>query len=148
MQNLTDKAKKTISPETKAKIAAKRKANPQFAHIQSSVRKAQENEKLQDAQKTLLDSKKTLSNWKVLDGKEILSNIENEAFLSKCKTFINFATKDANKATLDNFAKLAKVNKKGLYSVYNFEQNVQKVVKLTVKKGFSYDEAINYLLAK
>ncbi len=136
------KQKVILSPERKAAIAAKRLANPQFAHLQSKARKLHNVEILKDAKLVLLEAKKTLVNWTLIDGS---NQFANEIHLAECKKLINFAAKNESLTAL--IGRAAKVNKNGLFAVYNFEQVIQKTVKLTQVKKMSYEEALNYIIA-
>lgn len=134
-----------IAEATKQRMIEKRKLNPQFSHVVSKQKK--------------LDRLNGITVF--LNTKSIVKNIEIEGYnyaenlnaINECIKFINFATqldkekKYKNEEILKFVLSNVRVSKKGEFSEYYFSQLVQKIITITIKKKFTYNEAINYFLA-
>jgi len=141
--------KKEVIKKTKDEIAQKRKLNPQFAHVVSKQKKIDLIEFKSNGLKVLLSAKNIVKNIDI----EGYNFAENLNVIEKSISFINFVTKvdKQNKFTNEQLLKdiLANVNKTktGLYNEYYFAQLVQKIVTLSITKGYDYQTALNIAIA-
>ena len=138
-------AKRVLTTEQKQAMQLKRQLNPQFATLVSNEIKAERLNLQSNAVLMLLNVKKHAAN--ISDDK--LNVFENAELQSNCKKFINFLTtlnKDKtykNETTLNLFVQGMPKNKKGLFTDYRTSQYLQGIVKLSMKKALSFDDAIN-----
>jgi hypothetical protein len=134
--------------KTKDEIKAKRLLNPQFSHLVSKQKKANELLYKSDATKVLIGAKKIIDSIEI----ESYNLYENANLIDKCKSFINFVTKtnkaneiinvDLYKGILNN----VRTTKGGLYTEFYFAQLVQKIVTLSINKGFDFQTALNIVI--
>jgi len=152
--NLLSQAKKNTKKETikktKDEIAQKRKLNPQFSHVVSKQKKIDLIEFKSNGLKVLLSTKAIVKNIQI-EGYNFAENIN---IIEKCIGFINFVTKTnkanefVNDTLLKNLLSNVRTTKNGLYNEYYFSQMVQKIVTLSIKKGFDYQTALSIIVAK
>jgi hypothetical protein len=142
--------KKDTIKKTKEEIAQKRKLNPQFSHVVSKQKKIDLIEFKSNGLKVLLSTKNVVKNIQI-DGYNFAENIN---VIEKCINFINFLTKTnkqnqfVNDNLLTNLLNNVRVTKSGLYNEFYFAQLVQKIVTLSVKKGYDYQTALNIVIEK
>lgn len=143
-------SKKETIKKTKEEIANKRKLNPQFSHVVSKQKKIDLLEFKSNGLKVLLSTKTIVKNIQI----EGYTLAENFNTIEKCIGFINFVTKTnkandfVNNELLQNLLSNTRTTKSGLYTEYYFSQLVQKIVTLSIKKGFDYQTALNIIVAK
>jgi hypothetical protein len=152
--NLLSQAKKNTKKETikktKDEIAQKRKLNPQFSHVVSKQKKIDLIEFKSNGLKVLLSTKAIVKNIQI-EGYNFAENIN---IIEKCIGFINFVTKTnkannfVNDTLLKNLLSNVRTTKNGLYNEYYFSQMVQKIVTLSVKKGFDFETSLNIVIEK
>jgi hypothetical protein len=142
--------KKETIKKTKDEIAQKRKLNPQFSHVVSKQKKIDLIEFKSNGLKVLLSTKAIVKNIQI-EGYNFAENIN---IIEKCIGFINFVTKTnkqnnfVNDTLLKNLLSNVRTTKNGLYNEYYFSQMVQKIVTLSVKKGFDFETSLNIIIAK
>jgi hypothetical protein len=134
--------------KTKEEIKEKRLLNPQFSHLVSKQKKTNELLYKSDATKVLIGAKKIIDSIEI----ESYNLYENANLIEKCKSFINFVTKtnkqneiinvDLYKGILNN----VRTTKGGLYTEFYFAQLVQKIVTLSINKGFDFQTALNIVI--
>ena len=150
--NLLSQAKNNtpneIVKKTKEEIAEKRKLNPQFAHVVSKQKKIDLLEFKSNGLKVLLSSKNIVKNIEI-EGYNFAENIN---IIEKCISFINFITKTnksgdfVNDGLLKNIISNVRTTKNGLYNEYYFAQLVQKIVTLSINKGYDFETSLNYII--
>lgn len=133
--------------KTKEEIAQKRLLNPQFSHLVSKQKKTNELLYKSDATKVLIGAKKIIDTIEI----ESYNLYENANLIDKCKSFINFVIK-TNKANEIVNAELYKgilsnvrTTKSGLYNEFYFAQLVQKIVTLSINKGYDFQTSLNII---
>jgi hypothetical protein len=142
--------KKDTIKKTKEEIAQKRKLNPQFSHVVSKQKKIDLIEFKSNGLKVLLSTKNVVKNIQI-DGYNFAENIN---IIEKCIGFINFVTKTnktndfINNELLTTLLKNVRTTKNGLYNEFYFAQMVQKIVTLSVKKGFDFQTSLNIVIEK
>jgi hypothetical protein len=142
--------KKDTIKKTKEEIAQKRKLNPQFSHVVSKQKKIDLIEFKSNGLKVLLSTKNVVKNIQI-DGYNFAENIN---VIEKCINFINFVTKTnktndfINNELLTTLLKNVRTTKNGLYNEFYFAQLVQKIVTLSVKKGFDFQTSLNIVIEK
>lgn len=142
--------KKEIIKKTKEEIAEKRKLNPQFSHVVSKQKKIDLLEFKSNGLKVLLSTKNVVKNIQI-EGYNFAENIN---IIEKCIGFINFVTKTnkqnqfVNENLLTNLLNNVRTTKNGLYNEFYFAQLVQKIVTLSVKKGYDFETALNIVIEK
>jgi hypothetical protein len=142
--------KKETIKKTKEEIAQKRKLNPQFSHVVSKQKKIDLIEFKSNGLKVLLSTKNVIKNIEI-DGYNFAENIN---VIEKCINFVNFITKTnktndfINNELLTTLLKNVRVTKTGLYNEFYFAQMVQKIVTLSINKGYDYQTSLNIIIAK
>jgi hypothetical protein len=142
--------KKDTIKKTKEEIAQKRKLNPQFSHVVSKQKKIDLLEFKSNGLKVLLSTKNVIKNIQI-EGYNFAENIN---IIEKCINFVNFVTKTnktnefVNNELLTNLLNNVKTTKNGLYNEFYFAQMVQKIITLSVKKGFDFQTALNIVIEK
>ena len=142
--------KKETIKKTKEEIAQKRKLNPQFSHVVSKQKKIDLIEFKSNGLKVLLSTKNVVKNIQI-DGYNFAENIN---IIEKCIGFINFITKTnktndfINNELLTTLLKNVRTTKNGLYNEFYFTQMVQKIVTLSINKGYDYQTSLNIIIEK
>lgn len=131
--------KKELTQKQKDAIAKKRALNPQFANLQSAKRKIENLEFKKDLKKILIEVKRTAT----LNNVDTKS-IENMVLQNQCKVAINYLLKNETKY-LPLLKKVVRTSKSGLYSPYFAEQTIQKIVKLKLNDGKSFEHSLRDL---
>lgn len=134
--------------KTKEEIQQKRLLNPQFSHLVSKQKKANELLYKSNATKVLIGAKSIID---TIEDKSY-NLFENANLISKCKSFINFVTKvdkenkivntELYKGILTN----VRTTKNGLYNEFYFAQLVQKIVTLSINKGYDFQTSLNLII--
>ena len=141
--------KKEVIKKTKEEIAQKRKLNPQFSHVVSKQKKIDLIEFKSNGLKVLLSAKAIVKNIDI----EGYNFAENLNVIEKSIGFINFVTKTNKQGTFVNEQLLkdilanVRTTKNGLYNEFYFAQLVQKIVSLSIAKGYDYNTALNMVIA-
>tara|TARA_R110000737_G_scaffold345626_2_gene374404 strand:+ start:73 stop:540 length:468 start_codon:yes stop_codon:yes gene_type:complete len=135
----TKKVAKVLTQEQKDAIAKKRALNPQFANLQSAKRKVENLEYKKDLKKILIEVKRTTT----LNNVDTKS-IENMVLQNQCKVAINYLLKNETKY-LPMLKKVVRTSKSGLYSPYFAEQTIQKIVKMKLNDGQSFEHSLRDL---
>lgn len=128
--------KKVLTQEQKDAIAKKRALNPQFANLQSAKRKVENLEYKKDLKKILIEVKRTTT----LNNVDTKS-IENLVLHNQCKVAINYLLKNEAKY-LPLLKQVVRTSKSGLYSPYFAEQTIQKIVKMKLNDGKSFESSL------
>ena len=131
--------KKVLTQKQKDAIAKKRALNPQFANLQSAKRKVENLEYKKDLKKILIEVKRT-STLNNVDTK----SIENMVIHNQCKAAINYLLKNESKY-LPLLKNVVRTSKSGLYSPYFAEQTIQKIVKMQMNDGKSFEHSLRDL---
>jgi hypothetical protein len=131
--------KKVLTQKQKNDIAKKRALNPQFATLQSARRKVENLEYKKDLKKILIEVKRTTT----LNNVDTKS-LENLVLQNQCKVAINYLLKNHAKY-LPLLKKVVRTSKSGLYSPYFAEQTIQKIVKLKINNGQSFEHSLRDL---
>jgi tetrahydromethanopterin S-methyltransferase subunit F len=131
--------KKVLTQKQKDAIAKKRALNPQFANLQSAKRKVENLEYKKDLKKILIEVKRTTT----LNNVDTKS-IENLVLHNQCKVAINYLLKNEAKY-LPLLKQVVRTSKSGLYSPYFAEQTIQKIVKLKLNDGKSFEHSLRDL---
>ena len=131
--------KKVLTQKQKDAIAKKRALNPQFANLQSARRKVENLEYKKDLKKILIEVKRTTT----LNNVDTKS-IENMVLQNQCKVAINYLLKNETKY-LPLLKQVVRTSKSGLYSPYFAEQTIQKIVKLKLNDGQSFEHSLRDL---
>ena len=131
--------KKVLTQKQKDAIAKKRALNPQFANLQSAKRKVENLEYKKDLKKILLEVKRT-STLNNVDTK----SIENMVIHNQCKVAINYLLKNESKY-LPLLKNVVRTSKSGLYSPYFAEQTIQKIVKMQMHDGKTFEHSLRDL---
>jgi hypothetical protein len=152
--NLLSETKKNTTKETvkktKEEIAQKRKLNPQFSHVVSKQKKIDLIDFKSNGLKVLLSTKGIVKNIQI-EGYNFAENIN---VIEKCINFINFVTKTnksndfINETLLNSLLTNVRTTKNGLYNEFYFSQMVQKIVTLSIKKGYDFQTSLNIIVAK
>ena len=129
----------TLHKKQKDAIAKKRALNPQFANVQSARRKVENLEYKKDLKKILIEVKRT-STLNNVDTK----SIENMVIHNQCKAAINYLLKNESKY-LPLLKNVVRTSKSGLYSPYFAEQTIQKIVKMQINDGKSFENSLRDL---
>jgi hypothetical protein len=129
----------TLHKKQKDAIAKKRALNPQFANVQSARRKVENLEYKKDLKKILIEVKRT-STLNNVDTK----SIENMVIHNQCKAAINYLLKNESKY-LPLLKNVVRTSKSGLYSPYFAEQTIQKIVKMQINDGKSFEHSLRDL---
>ena len=129
----------TLHKKRKDAIAKKRALNPQFANVQSARRKVENLEYKKDLKKILIEVKRT-STLNNVDTK----SIENMVIHNQCKAAINYLLKNESKY-LPLLKNVVRTSKSGLYSPYFAEQTIQKIVKMQINDGKSFEHSLRDL---
>ena len=129
----------TLHKKQKDAIAKKRALNPQFANVQSARRKVENLEYKKDLKKILIEVKRT-STLNNVDTK----SIENMVIHNQCKAAINYLLKNESKY-LPLLKNVVRTSKSGLYSPYFAEQTIQKIVKMQMNDGKSFEHSLRDL---
>jgi hypothetical protein len=129
----------TLHKKQKDAIAKKRALNPQFANVQSARRKVENLEYKKDLKKILIEVKRT-STLNNVDTK----SIENMVIHKQCKAAINYLLKNESKY-LPLLKNVVRTSKSGLYSPYFAEQTIQKIVKMQINDGKSFEHSLRDL---
>ena len=132
----TKKVAKVLTQKQKNAIAKKRALNPQFANLQSAKRKVENLEFKKDLKKILIEVKRTTT----LNNVDTKS-IENMVLQNECKVAINYLLKNEAKY-LPLLKQVVRKSKSGLYSPYFAEQTIQKIVKLKLNDGKSFESSL------
>ena len=132
-------AKETKAKAAKAKAAKKRALNPQFATLQSAKRKVENLEYKKDLKKILIEVKRTTT----LNNVDTKS-LENLVLQNQCKVAINYLLKNETKY-LPLLKQVVRTSKSGLYSPYFAEQTIQKIVKMKLNDGQSFEHSLRDL---
>jgi GH25 family lysozyme M1 (1,4-beta-N-acetylmuramidase) len=141
--------KKDVIKKTKEEIAEKRKLNPQFSHVVSKQKKIDLIEFKSNGLKVLLSAKGIVKNIDI----EGYNFAENLNVIEKSIAFINFVTKTTKQGTFSNEQLLkdilnnVRTTKTGFYNEFYFAQLVQKIVSLSIAKGYDYNTALNIVIA-
>ena len=133
---------KVLTPKQKAKLAEKRRLNPQFSHAVSKAYKKDLNDIKTIFTRSLIESKKRVDLLKVNE----LTEIQNKTFIRECIKCINYIVKTNDLYTL--FEESVTKNKFGNYQI-NYNLNlVSKIVKIIDKsKGnLTYKEALKQII--
>jgi len=133
---------KVLTPKQKAKLAEKRRLNPQFSHAVSNAYKKDLNDIKTIFTRSLIESKKRVDLLKVNE----LTEIQNKAFISECIKCINYIVKTNDLYTL--FEQSVTKNKFGNYQI-NYNLNlVSKIVKLIDKNNgaITYKSALDQII--
>ena len=128
--------KRVLAKQEKEAIAKKRALNPQFATLQSAKRKVENLEYKKDLKKILIEVKRTTT----LNNVETKS-LENLVIHNQCKVAINYLLKNEAKY-LPLLKQVVRTSKSGLYSPYFAEQTIQKIVKLKLNDGQSFERSL------
>jgi len=142
-------SKKVTIKKTKDEIAQKRKLNPQFSHVVSKQKKIDLIEFKSNGLKVLLSAKNIVKNIDI----EGYNFAENLNVIEKSISFINFVTKVdkqnkfVNEQLLKDILANVRTTKSGLYVEFYFAQLVQKIVSLSITKGYDYTTALNIAIA-
>ena len=128
--------KKVLTQKQKDAIAKKRALNPQFANLQSAKRKIENLEYKKDLKKILIEVKRTTT----LNNVDTKS-IENMILQNQCKVAINYLLKNESKY-LPLLKNVVRTSKSGLYSPYFAEQTIQKIVKMKINEGKSFESSL------
>jgi hypothetical protein len=131
--------KRVLTKQEKEAIAKKRALNPQFATLQSARRKVENLEYKKDLKKILIEVKRTTT----LNNVDTKS-LENLVLQNQCKVAINYLLKNHAKY-LPLLKKVVRTSKSGLYSPYFAEQTIQKIVKLKINNGQSFEHSLRDL---
>ena len=129
----------TLHKKQRDAIAKKRALNPQFANVQSARRKVENLEYKKDLKKILIEVKRT-STLNNVDTK----SIENMVIHNQCKAAINYLIKNESKY-LPLLKNVVRTSKSGLYSPYFAEQTIQKIVKMQINDGKSFEHSLRDL---
>ena len=129
----------TLHKKQRDAIAKKRALNPQFANVQSARRKVENLEYKKDLKKILIEVKRT-STLNNVDTK----SIENMVIHNQCKAAINYLLKNESKY-LPLLKNVVRTSKSGLYSPYFAEQTIQKIVKMQINDGKSFEHSLRDL---
>jgi hypothetical protein len=131
-------------------LAQKRKLNPQFSHVVSKQKSIDLLDFKSNGLKVLLSTKNIVKNIQI-EGYNFAENIN---VIEKSISFINFVTKTdkqnnfVNDALLKSILENVRTTKTGLYNEFYFAQLVQKIVTLSINKGYDYTTALNIIIAK
>ena len=142
-------AKKETIKKTKEEIAQKRKLNPQFSHVVSKQKKIDLIEFKSNGLKVLLNAKAIVKNIEI----EGYNFAENLNVIEKSISFINFVTKTdksgvfQNEQLLKDILANVRTTKNGFYNEFYFAQLVQKIVSLSITKGYDYTNSLNIAIA-
>ena len=128
--------RKPLTKAQKLEQAKKRALNPQFATLQSAKRKVENLEYKKDLKKILIEVKRTTT----LNNVETKS-LENLVLHNQCKVAINYLLKNHAKY-LPLLKQVVRTSKSGLYSPYFAEQTIQKIVKLKLNDGKSFESSL------
>lgn len=143
------KVKVQTIAKTKEEIAQKRKLNPQFAHVVSKQKKIDLVAFKSDGLKVFLSAKNIVKNIEI-EGYNFAENIN---VIEKSISFINFVTKQnkqgefLNDTLLQTILKNVRTTKTGFFNEYYFAQIVQKIVTLSITKGYNFNDALNIVIA-
>ena len=141
--------KKETIKKTKEEIAQKRKLNPQFSHVVSKQKKIDLIDFKSNGLKVFLNAKNIVKNINI-EGYNFAENIN---VIEKSISFINFVTKTDKKGTFSNEQLLkdilanVRTTKNGFYNEFYFAQLVQKIVSLSLAKGYDYQTSLNMVIA-
>ena len=135
----TKKVAKVLTQKQKDAIAKKRALNKSFANVQSAKRKVENLEYKKDLKKILIEVKRTTT----LNNVETKS-LENLVLHNQCKVAINYLLKNHSKY-LPLLKQVVRTSKSGLYSPYFAEQTIQKIVKMKLNDGQSFEHSLRDL---
>ena len=135
----TKKVAKVLTQKQKDAIAKKRALNKSFANVQSAKRKVENLEYKKDLKKILIEVKRTTT----LNNVDTKS-LENLVLHNQCKVAINYLLKNEAKY-LPLLKQVVRTSKSGLYSPYFAEQTIQKIVKLKLNDGQSFEHSLRDL---
>ncbi len=138
----TNSVVKVLTPKQKAKLAEKRRLNPQFSHAVSKAYKKDLNEIKTIFTRSLIESKKRVDLLKVKE----LSEIKNKTFISECVKCINYIVKNNDLYTL--FEQSVTKNKYGNFQINYNLQLVSKIAKLIDKNNgaITYKKALEQII--
>jgi len=131
--------KKVLTQKQKDAIAKKRALNKSFANVQSAKRKVENLEYKKDLKKILIEVKRTTT-LKNVNTK----SLENLVMHNQCKVAINYLLKNESKY-LPLLKNVVRTSKSGLYSPYFAEQTIQKIVKMQMHDGKTFEHSLRDL---
>ena len=131
--------KKVLTQKQKDAIAKKRALNKSFANVQSAKRKVENLEYKKDLKKILIEVKRTTT-LKNVNTK----SLENLVMHNQCKVAINYLLKNEAKY-LPLLKNVVRTSKSGLYSPYFAEQTIQKIVKMQMHDGKTFEHSLRDL---
>lgn len=146
LKQLSPKIEKVL--KTKEQISEHRRLNPQFSHVISKQKKVNELEFKKDAKKVFIATKNIVSTIE----EKSYNIFENANLIDKCKQFINFTTKTNKENEIININLFngiinnVRKTKTGLYNEFYFAQLVQKIVTLSINKGYDFETSLNIIL--
>lgn len=132
----TKKVAKVLTQKQRDAIAKKRALNKSFANVQSAKRKVENLEYKKDLKKILIEVKRTTT----LNNVDTKS-LENLVLHNQCKVAINYLLKNETKY-LPLLKQVVRTSKSGLYSPYFAEQTIQKIVKMKLNDGQSFERSL------
>lgn len=140
---LTVEEMEILKQSKKEEQAQKRALNPTITKLVGEQKRADEIEFKSNAKAVLISTKNRLKKVMLKD----LTIYENETFVKKCNTLVNYITSPKNASQLDLFLTFAKTSKNGFFSESNFSSLIQQITKISILKNKDFNESLNYFEA-